>query len=228
LDKKDSAIIVFVKAPVKGAVKTRLAGSIGEENALSLYQCFVADVLAMLKSTGRPARIYFYPADARQRMEAWLGAGPPLYHQAGTSLGERMKNALVETFAGGVSRALVIGSDLPDLPADVIHEAFDLLKDHPAVVGPAHDGGYYLIGFAAEKFLPEVFDGIAWGTGKVLSETLRRFEAHGVKPGMLPMWRDMDTVEDLEALDRDRNGPAGPAIHTRERLRSIIDNRRNK
>ncbi|MEW6079895.1 MAG: TIGR04282 family arsenosugar biosynthesis glycosyltransferase [Thermodesulfobacteriota bacterium] len=224
---KDDAIVLFVKTPVKGAVKTRLAASLGDAEALALYQCFVADALAMLTSTGRAARIYFYPAGDRELARAWLGGDWPLLAQTGESLGERMKNALTETFAAGFSRALVVGSDLPDLPAAIIHETFDLLRDHAAVIGPARDGGYYLIGFTAAGFLPEVFDGITWGTGTVLSETLRQFDARGITPRMLPVWRDMDTIDDLKALESDSRECAGPAAHTRKRLRNMISNRRN-
>jgi rSAM/selenodomain-associated transferase 1 len=223
----DSAVIVFVKAPVRGTVKTRLAGTIGDADALALYLCFVADVLAMLKSTGRTIKIYFHPANARDQVRAWLGEGLDLFPQNGASLGDKMRTALTETFAAGVSRAVIIGSDLPDLPPDIIHEAFDQLLNHPAVIGPGTDGGYYLIGFTANNFLPDVFDEIHWGTDTVLADTLKRFDEHGMTPRRLAVWRDIDTAEDLESFARQRRDAAGIAVHTRQCLGRGLGNQRS-
>jgi len=210
----NSAVIVFAKAPEKGVVKTRLAKTVGDASALALYQCFVADVLTMLKSTDRVLRIYFHPVDAGEQVRAWLGNGLDLFPQCGHDLGEKMKIALTETFAAGFSRAIVIGTDLPDLPPDIIQEAFDLLKDNPAVIGPSLDGGYYLIGFTADDFVPDVFDDISWGTAAVLNHTLNRFRNHRVIPRLLPVWRDIDTTADLETLTLNLQNAPGTAVHT--------------
>ncbi len=211
---QDGAVILFVKAPQKGTVKTRLAGTVGDASALALYRCFVTDVLDMLKTTGRPLRIYYHPPENGKRISEWLGDGLDIFPQTGGDLGEKMKQALSETFAAGYDRAIIVGSDLPDLPPEIVQEAFGWLRNNPAVVGPGRDGGYYLIGFTAGGFVPAIFDNIAWGTAAVLGQTLKRFARIGVVPRLLPVWRDIDTAADLDALARSLPDASGAAAHT--------------
>ena len=213
-----SALVVFIKAPEPGTVKTRLAGRLGDAAALALYQCFVADILAMARKTGRATRVYYHPARAGNRVRSWLGGGLDIFPQTGDTLGEKMKNALAETFAAGFTRAVVMGSDLPDLPPEIIDEAFGRLIDMPAVMGPSRDGGYYLIGFTAGGFAPAVFDNIPWGTETVFKKTLQRFRDQGIAPAILPVWRDIDTIEDLDDLVLTLKEFPAPAKHTRAYL----------
>jgi hypothetical protein len=193
--------MMFVRAPERGAVKSRLATSVGEDVALELYKCFVRDMVEMLARGRQPFTIFFHPPESRQRVVQWLGDKYTLLPQVGDDLGERMKNAFKMVFSEGLNYALLIGSDSPDLPSLLIDEAFASLKDHDAVVGPSHDGGYYLIGFRADTFLPQVFDGIFWSTPEVFLQTLdvlkkaRRGHTH-----ILPKWRDIDTLDDLKVL----------------------------
>ena len=209
---ENNAVITFIKSPEKGRVKTRLAKGIGEKNALALYQCFVLDVLDMVRSTPWALRVYYYPEKSCCRIRSWLGNDFDLFPQAGITLGDKMKKALAETFAAGYERAVLIGSDLPDLPPDIINTAFNELNSSDAVLGPSPDGGYYLIGFTAKGFVPGIFNDILWGTNCVFNLTLNNFSDHGVLPLCLPVWRDIDTKEDLQALGLD---PAsGPAMHT--------------
>ena len=209
---KNNAVITFIKSPEKGRVKTRLAKGVGEDAALALYQCFVMDVLDMVRSTSWALRVYFHPEKSRRRIRSWLGNDLDLFPQAGTTLGDKMKNALAETFAAGYERALLIGSDLPDLPSGIIDTAFNALNSTDAVIGPSSDGGYYLIGFTAKGFVPWIFNDIPWGTNRVLDLTLNNFQDHAVSPFCLPVWRDIDTQEELQALGLD---PAsGSAMHT--------------
>ncbi len=215
---EDFRIILFLKAPIKGAVKTRLAESIGDAAALELYRCFVADVLTMAQSTGLNISVYYYPARAGDQIRSWLGDGFDIFPQTGDNLGEKMKNALAETFFAGFKRAIIIGSDLPDLLPEIIDEAFDRLKENSAVIGPSRDGGYYLIGFTADGFLPEIFDNISWGTDTVLSNTLKRFRDNGIVPIILPVWRDIDTIVDLDNLSLTLKEVPGLAKHTRAYL----------
>lgn len=213
-----SVIIVFVKAPVKGKVKTRLAEAVGDTAALALYRCFAADVLAAAQSTGRDVIVYYYPARAGDQIRSWLGGEVDIFPQSGENLGEKMKNALADTFAAGFTRAFIIGSDLPDLPPEIIDDADIRLRTNPAVVGPSRDGGYYLIGFTARGFIPEVFDDIPWGTGSVFIKTLSRFRKRDIAPAILPAWRDIDTVEDLDDLTLTLKNFPGMACHTRDYL----------
>ena len=209
---KNNAVITFIKSPEKGRVKTRLAKGVGEKAALALYQCFVMDVLDMVRSTPWALRVYFHPEKSCRRIRSWLGNDLDLFPQTGTTLGDKMKNALTKTFAAGYERAVLIGSDLPDLPSGIIDTAFNALNSTDAVIGPSPDGGYYLIGFTAKGFVPRIFNDIPWGTNRVFDLTLNNFQDHGVSPFCLPVWRDIDTKEDLQALGLD---PAsGPAMHT--------------
>lgn len=215
--RENSAVITFIKSPEKGRVKTRLAKGVGETAALELYQCFVMDVLDMVRATPWALRVYYYPEKSCGRIRSWLGNNWDLFPQAGITLGDKMKNALADTFAAGYARVVLIGSDLPDLPPEIIDTAFSALNSEDAVLGPSPDGGYYLIGFTAKGFVPRIFNDIPWGTNRVLDLTLNHFADHCVLPLCLPVWRDIDTKEDLQALGLD---PAsGPALHTTRYLK---------
>jgi uncharacterized protein len=212
-------VLFFVKAPQKGTVKTRLAETVGDDVALALYRSFVGDMLAMLATTDYPVRIYFTPAEAENQVRQWLGDKVSIYPQTGRDLGEKMKNALAETFAAGFDRAILIGSDLPDLPAIIIDESFDALAHSPTVIGPCLDGGYYLIGFTKDGFLPDIFDDIAWSSGTVLSGTGEHFRDHDVRPYVLPAWLDVDAEKDLVAFVRGSQEFVGRSPRTMACLR---------
>lgn len=147
--------------------------------------------------------IFFYPPESGQRMRQWLGDEYKLLTQSGNDLGERMKNAFKTVFSQGHSSALLIGSDSPDLPGLIIDEALISLKDHDAVVGPSYDGGYYLIGFRADTFLPRTFDAIPWSTPEVFLQTLDILGKADCRVHILPKWRDIDTLDDLKAFYHD-------------------------
>lgn len=181
-------------------VKTRLASSIGDEIALDLYRCFVRDSMEMMIRTGYPHVVCFHPPDSRNKIAQWLGDTHVLLPQIGDNLGERMKNAFLEVFSKGYRYALLIGSDSPDLPGTLMNKAFSSLRDHSAVIGPSFDGGYYLIGFRANAFLPEVFDGIPWSKPDVFLRTHCILQEKGFLTHILPQWRDIDTYDDLREL----------------------------
>jgi len=193
-------IILFVKVPARSQVKTRLAAALGEEAALELYQRFVQDILDTLEQTGIPVMICYYPPDNRNAVAGWLGPEQQYLPQEGRDVGERMENAFRQAFNRGFSRVVLIGSDIPDLPAPLIKEALAALHMHDAVIGPARDGGYYLIGFRNDTFFPGVFSGIAWSTGTVFRSTMQAFEKAGQRVHELPLWQDVDTIEDLKDL----------------------------
>lgn len=201
-------ILLFAKSPVKGRVKTRLAAEIGEELAMALYKCFVEDVFDLVEGVGVSLRLLFHPPDAKADFRDWLGERDFFRPQAGDDLGERMKNAFENAFAEGFSKVVAIGSDLPDLPGDFLRRAFSELESSEAVLGPSSDGGYYLIGFSRESFLPETFENIAWSRDGVFDETLRLLKRHGRRTFLLPVWHDVDTAADMKALLlRNRNTP---------------------
>lgn len=195
-----NCVLFFVKYPEAGLVKTRLSAELNETTAVELYRCFVLDLLSMLGKLAAPFLICFSPENSLEKFIGWLGDKYTYMPQQGEDLGQRMQNALAQAFAQGFERAIIIGSDSPDLPGKVIHEAFSSLETHDAVIGPSVDGGYYLIGFRNNAFLPEAFDGIEWSTDTVFAETLRILEQAELSVYKLPEWRDIDTLADLKSM----------------------------
>ena len=193
-------ILVFLRAPDRGKVKKRLARALGDDAALALYRCFVADLLAVVAESGRPAWLCYTPPGGRERIKDWLGDTLPMLPQQGGDLGRRMAHAFRTAFFRGVGRALLVGTDIPDLPRTHIAQAFAGLDSRSSVIGPTLDGGYYLIGFRSDGFAESVFDGIPWGTDRVMAETLAAFERENRTPLLLESWPDIDRRRDLAAF----------------------------
>ena len=205
----DERLLIFARFPEKGMVKTRLGRKTGEETAVELYRCFVQDAIALSRKAGYAPLLFFHPPEARDAMIEWLGDGLTYEPQEGNSLGERMYGAFRRAFRE-CRRAVLIGSDTPDLPPALVQEAFRSLKTHDAVIGPAFDGGYYLIGFSSDSLLTEAFRGLPWGSARVFELTRRIFEEHGLTFHVLPRWRDIDEYDDLAAFfDRWKDLPQG-------------------
>lgn len=193
-------ILLFVKSPIEGQVKTRLAARLGHETARRLYESFVLDTLEIVNALDIHVRICFLPADAENEFKQWLGTEYEYFPQAGRDLGQRMRNAFSEAFDDGLNEVVVIGSDIPDLPAEYLEQAFTALGDSDVVLGPSSDGGYYLIGFSRDSFIPEAFDNISWSTADVLEQTKEILNRQVRRTHMLPQWNDIDTAEDLQLL----------------------------
>ena len=172
-------LIFFVKSPEPGAVKTRLSAEIGRDLAVELYKEIGARSLKAVEGGDYEIRIDFYPPDKEAEVKAWLGEGRVYFPQAGADLGQRMENAFRSAFSDGAEYVVLTGSDIPDLSGKIIEEAFSKLYDNGAVIGPAKDGGYYLIGFSRQGFLPEVFNGIRWGGNSVFTDTMAAFRRAG-------------------------------------------------
>jgi rSAM/selenodomain-associated transferase 1 len=189
--------LVFVRAPEAGRVKTRLAATLGNEGALRVYRRLAEHTVREARSVDAELRIHFTPAGKEHEVRAWLGDGARYLAQAGGGLGERMEEAFRAAFADGAGRVVIVGSDLPGLSAALLRRAFDALDEHPAVLGPARDGGYYLLGM--RMIIPGVFDDVPWSTDVVLARTLERMRAAGVEPALLPTLADVDEADDLPA-----------------------------
>jgi uncharacterized protein len=191
------AILVFVRAPELGRVKTRLAAGIGAERALAAYRFLGRSAVhaALAVGEGVEVRVLFTPPASRALVRHWLGPGPVLVPQADGDLGARLGAAFDQAFSGGHSPVLVIGSDIPDVDPPLIRRALAALGSAEAVIGPAADGGYYLLGLRSPT--DSVFDRIEWSTDRVFSQTLERLAAQGVTPATLPVLRDVDTAADL-------------------------------
>ena len=202
----DQRILFFVRVPEEGRVKTRLAAAIGHDRATELYGRFVEDIMAMLDRIDVDVQCCYQPVGAGVTLSNWLGHHRSYAPQEGDDLGQRMGNAFRAAFKGGVRRAIVIGSDVPDLAAERVEQAFQDMQAHDVVIGPSSDGGYYLLGFDAACFVPDVFDGISWGTSRVFDQTMSVLEQHGLCVGVQPVWHDLDTRSDLDALiERNRD-----------------------
>lgn len=191
---------MFVKYPVKGQVKTRLATQIGQEKALRLYEKFVLDTLTLLKDLDIPVHVFFDPTDAEKQYKEWLGNEYTYIPQSGADLGQRMKNAFINSFEEGYKKVILIGSDIPDLPVEFLSEALDALESNDVAIGPSSDGGYYLIGFTRTSFLPIAFDNITWSTSTVCRKTLEIITNNKLNVYLLKEWSDVDSEVDLQSL----------------------------
>lgn len=196
-------LIVFVRAPRPGQVKTRLARALGPTAACAAYRALVESLLRRL--AGLPNVVLrFTPDDARAEIAAWLAPGWRAAAQGAGDLGARLQTAFAAAFDAGARRVVVIGSDCPDVTEADVRQAWRALREHDVVVGPAHDGGYWLIGLRAPR--PELFAGVAWSTSRVLEQTLALARARGLRVHRLRALRDVDTAGDWRAfLEREPN-----------------------
>lgn len=193
-------VMFFVKAPVPGTVKTRLAASIGDQEAAGLYKAMAEDALAALDASGLTVEVHFAPGDQGRAVARWLGSGRRYVPQQGMDLGERMERAFAGAFSSGAARAVLVGSDIPELKAETVTGAFKALEEAGAVLAPAGDGGYTLIGFRAGAFAPRVFQGLPWGGPEVFEASLRVLKQAGSTVNVLPRLPDLDDLEDLRSL----------------------------
>jgi rSAM/selenodomain-associated transferase 1 len=197
----DSALVIFAKAPIPGQVKTRLCPPLTPDEAATLQGSLVLDMVERSRQVER-------------RLDRWLACAPSrtltffkimeerhgirCLDQIGEDVGTRMDHVFQGLFAQGYRKVVMVGTDIPALQPSTFVEALTLLSNHDLVLGPAQDGGYYLIAMA--KPIPEVFEGIPWSTDQVRALTLKKAESLGLKTALLAMCRDLDTVEDLQAL----------------------------
>jgi uncharacterized protein len=217
---KKTIYILFAKNPEPGKVKTRLAEGIGPDAAARLYRAFLEDILASLIELRQPFTVAYTPADAGEYFEGSAGGADELFPQKGYDLGERMQNAFLRQFGRGYDKVILIGSDIPLLSPEILEEARQALTDHPAVLGPSRDGGYYLVGL--RKSVPGLFAGIEWGSDRVLRDTVSILRRQRCNYRILPELCDIDRSEDLKQLtadimSRDRTGQFIPE-HTRQEL----------
>jgi rSAM/selenodomain-associated transferase 1 len=237
-----AALVIFAKAPIPGQVKTRLCPPLTPDEAASLHGSFVLD---MLERSGRAAKAHADHA-TRSRLDRFFACAPSSDHvffkvveerhgvrlidQVGDDLGARMDHAFATIFAMGYAPALLVGTDLPTLPESSFSNALDLLTIHDLVLGPALDGGYFLIGL--NRPTPALFTDVAWSTDQVFAQTRHKADALGLKTALLPAERDVDTVDDLRAFihecgleaRHERRGAKGkiqPIAHTAPAVHSV-------
>lgn len=203
-DKK--LLLIFIKNPEKGKVKTRLAKTVGAEKAYQIYLKLVDYTLETAVRVDARKQIWYSSfidepdgfleqlSDRSKRSDGFNVHFEKKLQQ-GDNLGERMAGAFKEGFGDGFEKVVIIGSDCPDISSEIVESAYEKLAEKDVVIGPSEDGGYYLIG--TNRFIPEVFEEIPWSTEKVFRETVRVLEQHNTSYGLLPVLNDIDTEEDL-------------------------------
>ncbi|MHA2352514.1 MAG: TIGR04282 family arsenosugar biosynthesis glycosyltransferase [Candidatus Thorarchaeota archaeon] len=213
-------IFIMMKYPEVGKVKARLAQSIGEEAATELYRAFIQDTLTTVQSLDTPYHIAVYPPESQERFSKWLGPSYQYFHQQGVNLGKRLRNGFTTMYSKGYQQVIALASDSPDLPIEILQEAVSSLQTYKAVIGPASDGGYYLIGFSRDLFISEVFEDISWSTATVFQETLSRIESLTSKVHVLPEWADIDIKSDLQKFYETYRVQPSKTLHTMNYLRN--------
>ncbi|MEX2403667.1 MAG: TIGR04282 family arsenosugar biosynthesis glycosyltransferase [Balneolales bacterium] len=189
-----AALIIFVKNPKLGKVKTRLAESIGNQEALDVYLQLLAHTRGITSHI--PVQAHVFYSDYVDEKDIWENAEYFKHQQRGANLGDRMQNAFMKIFDQGYQKAVIIGSDCFEIEADNINKAFDLLEGYDAVIGPAMDGGYYLLGMS--KLIPAVFENKKWSTQSVFEDTIRNLQQENMSWQELPILRDIDTEKDWD------------------------------
>ncbi len=222
----DRALIVFLKHPEAGKVKTRLAPALGAQTAAELYRALCEGVLEA--TTPRPGEyerlVFFTPREAADSVRAWL-PGLRLHPQTGGDLGARMAAAFARAFARGARRVALVGTDAPAISRETVTEALEALDGADVVLGPAEDGGYSLLALRQPR--PELLDGIAWSTPVVLEETVARAGRGGLRVHQLARLRDIDTPEDLLAEWPRLRSLLGDRPDLRRRIEAAMDEARD-
>ena len=190
-------LIIFVKNAAKGQVKTRLAATVGEDKALAIYHELLIHSLKITRSLPVDKAVYY--SEFVEERDIWPGSVYQKRVQRGQDLGKKMYFAIEENLQQGYDRVCLIGTDIYDLTSDIMLQAFQVLEQNDITLGPARDGGYYLIGM--KKPYGEIFNLKAWSTPDVRKETVEKIRTLGLSYGLLPMLNDIDEEADLEGTD---------------------------
>lgn len=186
-------VIMFVKEPKLGFVKTRLSKTCGEEFTLDLYKCFVKDLIYTLSNESYDFKLCVYPSI--ELINSSFGDFDNFLQVEG-DLGIKMQRAFEEKFEEGYEKIVLIGSDTPHISNEIINDSFKELENNDIVLGPSLDGGYYLIAFNKKTFQDEVFKNISWSTSKVLNQTLHKLNTKNVY--LHEILNDIDILDDLK------------------------------
>jgi len=187
-----NCLLIFTRNPELGKVKSRLAQGVGQENALEIYKKLLQHTHDVVIQINCVRRIGY--SVAIRSNDLWEDSLFKKFQQQGDDLGQRMEQAYRDAFNQGHEKVIIIGSDLYDLRPHHITQAFEALKNNDIVIGPAQDGGYYLLGM--KKILPAIFKNKKWGTETVLQETLTHLQEHKVRT--LETLNDIDYANDLK------------------------------
>jgi hypothetical protein len=192
-------VVVMAKRPVPGKTKTRLCPPLTPLEAAELYEALLRDTIGLVSSLrGIELAIAVTPRTAVGQMGTFAPRGARMLAVEGADIGECLRSATEQLFSEGFTRVVAVNSDSPTLPAAYLERAAGLLESNDVVLGPAEDGGYYLIGLRRPQ--PGLFEGIAWSTDQVATQTLARAAELGLTMASLPEWYDVDTPAELERL----------------------------
>jgi len=186
-------LIIFVKNPVAGKVKTRLAKDIGGQNALHIYKTLLKRTRAVAEPADADCQVWY--SEWIDRTDSWPDERFDKFLQKGKTLGDRMSHAIRLGFDSGYKRVVIIGSDCADLRTEDINSAFRELQKSDAVMGPAEDGGYYLLGLS--RYIGELFSDKSWSQESLYEQTMETFRKHNSSVKELRMLNDIDTIDDL-------------------------------
>jgi len=186
------AIIIFVRNPELGKVKTRLAATVGDEKALDIYKQLLLHTMQVAEKSDANKFVFYH--EQIMENDIWNKKGFFKKLQLGVDLGEKMKRAFSTVFSEGYSNIIIIGSDCMQINSAIVKEAFAGLEQKDTVIGPAKDGGYYLLGMKIN--LPFLFENIAWSTDTVFNDTVFSMKQHNLSTALLPVLTDVDTEAD--------------------------------
>jgi hypothetical protein len=192
------ALILFAKYPVKGKIKTRLAETLGDDFVYWFYKICAEHTFSEVDKLISVIDIiyFFYEGNKEDRVKDWVGRDFIFCKQSGSDIGIKMRNSFSRVFTSGIHKAVIVGTDIPDLTSEIIVEAFNSLNDCDVVISPSEDGGYYLLGM--KKLYPFLFQDIKWSTDKVLNQTLDKIHTKGINKKVLKTLNDIDTEDDLK------------------------------
>lgn len=194
-----NVLLIFVKKPEKGQVKTRLAESIGHQRALEVYRQLLMITKRETRDVEVDKQVWYSPEVVDD--DIWNIPAYTKHAQQGEDLGKRMGLAFGQAFKEGYQKVVIIGSDCPYITEDIIDRAFTELESNDLVIGPSADGGYYLLGMTAHH--PDLFQEKEWSSSSVLEQTLKDAKQRDLRVSMLAELNDIDTLEDLQAVAKD-------------------------
>src|SRR4030066_1590495 len=188
-------LILFIKYPVLGQVKTRIAEILGNYFAFGLYKALLADVSDLTRQINAETIIVY---SGPERITFNEFPGMTCIPQSDNDIGERMYNAFMDVFSTGAGKCLLIGGDVPDITLEILHEGYEMLERADIVLGPTTDGGYYCIGLNQGSLKSTFFQDMPWSTSLVFSETIIRIKEEGLSWAPLPVLSDLDKIDDLK------------------------------
>lgn len=194
--KSENVLIVFLRNPVEGRVKSRLAASVGEQKALSVYRQLNEHTRQVALECNADTHVFY--SDFVDHDDQWLQSDFGKHQQEGDDSGTRMLNALIMADEMGYSKKVIIGSDCPEITTEIINDAFQKLDEYDVVIGPAMGGDYYLVG--VEEIYTELFKEIDWDSKNVFDQTIRVLQNNGVIWYETPILSDVEVEEDLPKM----------------------------